>query len=113
MKISLDWVGCYLEHKEYFDEMVNGLQRQGHLVGIITGEREAKRPVIERSLGFKADFIHLWGDYETIANGNTWKVGKLMEHGIAVHYDDDATEMKKYTDLWIIKTMNNAERVKF
>lgn len=113
MKISLDYAGCYLEHREYFDAMALGLQRMGHEVGFITGEREAKRNQIMGSLGFKPDFLRLWGDYETIANGNMWKVERMIEEGIAVHYDDDATEMKKYTDLWVIKVMNQGEKSKF
>lgn len=113
MKISIDWGGCYLEHKLFFDEMAKGLKSQGHEVGIITGEREHRRREIENSLGFKPDFMHLWGEYETIANGYLWKVEKMHEHGIGVHYDDDATFMKRYTDQWIIKVMNQSEKEKF
>lgn len=113
MKISFDWIGTYLEHKDYFDAMATALQLQGHEVGIITGERENRRVEISNSLGFVPNFIKLWGENETIANGNLWKSITLKEMEINVHYDDDATELKKYTDGWIIKTLNSNERKKF
>ena len=113
MTISIDIGGCYNEHKEYFDVMAIAMQAQGHRVGIITGEREQRRAEILANLGFKPDFMHLWGEFETIINGNNWKVARLLQEGVAVHYDDDATEMKRYTDLWIIKVMNSGDKNKF
>jgi len=120
MNISIDWNGCYPEHKEYFDAMALAMQKAGHRVGIITGEREKdpynktdKTKEILGYLGFKPDFLVLWGEYETIANGNMWKAQKLIDNQIAMHFDDDATEMKKYTDIWIVKVLNRAEKGKF
>jgi hypothetical protein len=102
MKISIDWNGCYMEHKEYFDEMAKALQKAGHQVGILTGERErdpydkrkSKRDEIMKDIGFAPDFVYLWGEYETIANGNMWKAERMVENEIMVHYDDDAAELK-------------------
>ena len=120
MTISIDLIGAYYEHKEFFDELAKCFQKAGHRVGIITGEREvdpytgaSNRERYLRELGFKPDFFYLWGPTETIANGEAWKVQRMMQEEVAVHFDDDADKMKKYTDLWIIKTMNSAEKDKF
>lgn len=113
MRISIDWGGCYLEHKIFFDEMAKSMKASGHEVGIVSGERQAREQEIRNSLGFEPDFMALWGDYETIANGYLWKCQKLDVLDVVTHFDDDATEMKRYTDRWIIKTLNSAERVKF
>jgi len=123
MRISFDYNGCYREHKEYFDIMANALQKAGHEVGMLTGLREKeydynnnlrdnKKDMID-NLGFKPDFAIVWGENETISNGALWIAQKIMSENIQVHYDDDATEIKKYTDRWIIKTMNNGEMDKF
>lgn len=120
MTISIDLIGTYYEHKEFFDEMAHAMQKAGHRVGIITGEREKdpytgmdNRERFLRELGFKPDFFYLWGPNETIANGDLWKAQRMELEGVALHFDDDATGMKKYSDLWIVKTMNSAQRNKF
>jgi len=113
MNISLDWGGCYLEYRPFFDAMAIAMQKDGHQVGIITGEREPRRQEIVGSLGFKPDFVHLWGEFETIANGYLWKCKMLDQENVYVHFDDDATEMKKYTDRWILKSLNSGEVQKF
>lgn len=113
MKISFDWGGCYLEHRQYFDEVAKGLQRMGHKVGILTGERDSKAGEIRGSLGFFPDFMILWPEFQTIANGAKWKADRMVEHEIMVHHDDDATDIKKWTELWVIKVMNSAQVNKF
>lgn len=113
MTISIDISGCYNEHKEFFDAMAISMQKQGHRVGIITGEREEKRAHLMSQLGFTPDFMHLWGPYETIINGYKWKVNLMHQEGVSLHFDDDATEMKKYTNLWVVKTMNSGQVKKF
>lgn len=123
MNISIDYHGCYLEHKLFFDEMANAMQKAGHKVGIITGLREkeigydrrVKENKIEmlNNLGFTPDFVKMWGENETISNGNLWKAYRLDDEEIDMHFDDDATEMKKYTPRWIMKTMNHGEQKKF
>lgn len=120
MKISIDWVGSYLEHKIFFDELARAMQAAGHKVGIVTGEREIdpftgadKRKQILESLNFTPDFMYLWGANESIANGNLWKCQKLDQEDILIHFDDDAAEMKRYTGRWIIKTLNSSEIKKF
>ncbi len=113
MKISFDWIGTYTEHKPFFDAMAIAMQKEGHQVGIITGEREARRPEIERSLGFVPDFFNLWGDYETIANGALWKCQRMDEQDVYMHYDDEASSMKLFTERWIVKTLNSADKGKF
>lgn len=113
MNISFDWGGCYLEHRSFFDVMAHALQAAGHKVGIITGERDTKKVVIVSSLGFKPDFISLWGEYESIANGNLWKCKAMDKHNVTTHFDDDATEMKRYTSRGIIKVLNSGEPKKF
>lgn len=105
-RISIDWVGAYLPYKEFFDAMAIGLQAVGHEVGIVTGERESRRAEIEASLGFKPDFMLLWGEYETIGSGGEWKARQLNNHEILVHFDDDATQLKLWSDRWIFKTMD-------
>lgn len=120
MTISLDLYGTYFEHKEFFDIMATALQHAGHKVGIITGERE-KDPYDESDfkqkilpqLGFKPDFFHVWGAVETIVNGAAWKAKKMVEEKVAVHFDDDGTDIKRYTDLWVIKTMSGGDPKKF
>lgn len=113
IKVSLDWIGCYLEHKEYFNEMAKALQAAGSQVGIITGERESKRAEIEKTLGFKPDFLILWANDETVVNAAVWKVQKMIDNDITVHYDDDARDMKRFTDRWVIKTMKSDDVNKF
>ena len=113
MNISIDFNGTYTEHKIFFDEMAKSMQKSGHKVGIITGERETKRKEIEEALGFAPDFMRLWGEFETIANGNLWKAERLDEEDVLVHFDDDAKELKRYTGRWIIKTLNSGEVNKF
>jgi len=113
MNISCDWGGCYLEHREFFDEMAVSMQMRGHKIGIISGERKAREVEILGSLGFKPDFVSLWGDYESVANGYLWKCKELDKHDVLVHFDDDASEMKRYTGRWIIKVLNSGDPKKF
>lgn len=120
MTISLDIGGCYTEHKEFFDALALAMQAQGHRVGIITGEREKdpytkadNREKIKQQLGFVPDFMHLWGEYETITNGALWKAERMHQEGVGLHFDDDAREIKRYTDLWVVKTLNPGEMEKF
>lgn len=112
-KISFDYEGCYLEHKEFFDELAKAMQSRGHEVGFITGIREAEIPAMSERVGFTPNFTRVWGDYESIGNANAWKAENIHKLGVWVHFDDDATEIKKYTDRWILKTMNNAQMEKF
>lgn len=113
MKISIDWGGCYLEHKEFFDSMAVSMQAQGHEVGIITGERESKKNQILGSLGFNPNFVILWGEFETIVGGAQWKAQKMIDNQIGMHFDDDAKEIKRWTDLWVVKVYNTGEPRKF
>jgi hypothetical protein len=113
MTVSFDYDGCYKEHKSFFDDMANAMQKAGHRVGMVTGEREAKREFLMGQLGFKPDFMRLWGDFETISSGAQWKIERLAEEEVNVHFDDDATELKRYTAGWIIKTMHSAAPNKF
>lgn len=116
----MDWIGAYLEHKPFFDEMAKAMQKAGHRVGIITGEREFdpyngadKKPQILQSLGFVPDFLKLWGQNETIGNGGLWKAQKMDEEDVYVHFDDDAKDIKYFTSRWVMKTMYNADQSKF
>ena len=122
MNISIDYDGCYTEHKDYFDLMAKAMQATGNKVGIITGVREVdningrvvnRKSEILQNLGFTPDFIHMWGETETIGNSNLWKALRMDMEEVVVHYDDDATEIKRYTDRWIIKVMNSADQDKF
>lgn len=120
MNISIETLGCYFEHKIFFDEMAIAMKKRGHRVGIITDEREKDpfsgediKEKILKSLGFKPDFIHLWGATETIANGNLWKCQKMDLEDVLVHFSSDATEMKRYTDRWIIKVLDSSQPNKF
>ena len=113
MTISIDLDGCYWEHKMYFDLMAEAMQKAGHRVGVITGRRDKERPAIIEQVGFKMDFLHVWGDDEAIVNGSAWKVKMMIHESVSVHFDDDATEIKKLTDKWIIKVMSNADKKKF
>ena len=123
MNISLSINGCYWEHKIYFDEMARAMQAAGHKVGVIAGMRVKEYlgtgkvrdnvAMLEKDLGFKPDFMHLWGENETIANGNLWKCEKMDQEDVLVHFDDDAFEMKKYTGRWIFKNLNSGQLNKF
>lgn len=113
MNISIDFAGCYEEYKPFFDEMALAMQAKGHKVGIITGEREAKKDFIRSRLGFEPDFWALWGEYITIGNGNLWKAQRMDEFDVWVHFDDDAGEIKKYTDRWVFKSLNSGQPNKF
>lgn len=120
MNISIDYAGCYTEHKIFFDEFAKAMQKAGHRVGIITGERERDpfsgadlKEQMKKQLGFTPDFMHLWGAVETIANNNLWKCQKMDYEDVLVHFDDDAAEMKKYTGRWILKSLNSSQIKKF
>lgn len=123
MVISMDFRGCYLEHKEFFDLMAIAMQSKGHKVGIIAGIREKEydmrnvlhdyKKEITDTLGFKPDFMHLWGESETISNGSKWKISKMVQEEVNIHFDSDATEIKKYTTGSIIKTMDSGQKGKF
>lgn len=113
MTISIDYLGCYTEHKEFFDVMSAAMQAAGHRVGIITGEREKKRGEIEHNLGFKPDFVHLWADDEFIVNGSQWKADRMNSEEVQLHFDDDGTHMKQWTNLWVVKTLNSSDPRKF
>lgn len=120
MKVSLELHGCYWEHKIFFDEMAKGMQKQGHQVGVITGERETdpfsgkdNRAEILKNLGFKPDFLYLWGHNETIANGNLWIVERMIKEDVYLHFSPNARELKKYTDRWVVKTLDSGQMRKF
>ena len=113
ISVSLDWNGTYLEHKMFFDCMAKAMQKDGHRVGIVTGERERRKQEILNSLGFTPDFIYLWGEYTAIGNSNLWKCEIMDKENILVHFDDDAKEMKKFTPRWVIKVLNTGEVSKF
>lgn len=113
MKVSIDWDGCYLQHKPFFDEMARSMIAAGNEVGILTGERDHKRQQILQSLGFVPSFIYMWGNEETITNGYQWKAEMMAVHDIAVHFDDDAVNLKMWTPRWVMKVMNNADINKF
>lgn len=120
IKVSFDYHGCYLEHKEFFDIMAIALQTLNHKVGIITGVRDKdpftnvdNKQEILNNLGFKPDFIHMWGQNETISNAEQWKVARLSQEEVNVHFDDDASLLKRWTTGQIIKTMNSNDPKKF
>lgn len=120
MNISISTTGCYFEHKQFFDEMALGLQARGHRVGIITGIREVDpftsekhKEVLLSQLGFKPDFVKMWGANESIANGNLWKAMKMDEEDVLLHFDDDAKEIKRYTGRWVLKSLNSGQLNKF
>lgn len=113
MRISFDWGGCYLEHREAFNAMANAMNKDGHEVGIITGERQHRKEEILNSLGFDAKFISLWGDDEPISNGSLWKCEQMDALNVVLHFDDDAREMKKYTPRWVVKVLNSGDINKF
>ena len=123
MNISLEFDGCYTEHKIFFDEMAKTMQKAGNKVGIITGRRVKEYDytnnfvdndkVIREYLGFKPDFMHLWGENETIANGALWICRKLDQEDVLMHFSPNGTELKRYTGRWIVKTMDSGQQKKF
>jgi len=120
MNVSIELHGCYWEHKIFFDEMAKGMQKAGHKVGVITGERDTDpfsgkdmRAEILTNLGFKPDFLHLWGQTQTIANVSLWVVEKMIEEDVYLHFSPNGRELKKYTDRWVVKTMDSGQKDKF
>lgn len=69
--------------------------------------------MIENQLPFKLDFMFLWGESETISNGALWKAQKMDQENVLFHFDVDATDMKKMTERWIFKTLDNTSINKF
>lgn len=122
MTISFDW-DSYKNYKLFIDSIADSLQESGHRIGVIASLREKEfnnqnqlvdnRELILRELPFQPDFIHLWGETETIANANLWKAQKLDQEDVYFHFDPDATELKKYTDRWIFKTLSSTNPNKF
>lgn len=113
MIVSMDFIGTFTEHRLFFTEMAKALQAAGHQVGIICNERENKWPKYSQELGFTPDFVEFMKQDEEIGNVYQWKVEKLIEHDVLLHFDDDAARLKVFTDRWIVKVMNNAEPRKF
>lgn len=121
--VSLEFDGCYTEHKLFFDAMAKGLQAQGHRIGIITGRRikeydytnklTENDKVIKEFLGFEPDFMYLWGENETIGNGALWRCQKMDQENVLIHFSPDGTDLKKYTDRWVVKTMDSGQQKKF
>lgn len=114
MTISFDW-NSYLNYRPFFDEILVRAKKDGHRVGVIASLREKefvgsrivnRREEIEKEVPIQLDFIHLWGETETISNASLWKCQKLDEEDCYFHFDPDATELKKYTDRWIFKTLD-------
>lgn len=123
LTISYDW-DVYLQHKPVLDGIALAMQQAGNRVGIITGEREKhadpsntkvidKKQIILDSLGFKPDFIRLFGEIETIASVDNWKAQKMDEEGVDLHFDDDGTGIKRQTSRWVAKLMLNGQENKF
>ena len=121
--ISFDW-DVYIQHKEVLLPMALSLQKDGNKVGIVTGERDNqfdsrtgrtvdKKKQILDSLGFTPDFFHIWGETETIASGSGWKAQKMEDENISLHFDDDGTDLKKWTKRWVAKLMLNGQENKF
>lgn len=111
--ISFDFIGTFTEHRLFFTEMAKAMQAAGNKVGIIANEREDKWFKYSKELGFEPDFVEFMKMDEEIPNVYLWKVQKLIDHDVLVHFDDDATRLKVFTDRWIVKTMNTADRGKF
>lgn len=122
MTISFSFAGCYHEHSDFFNDMAKAMQAHGHRVGIITGgvrDGSKDQPHVYtkdemmKQIGFTPDFVYVWGQFETISNGNIWKVERIEYENVDIHFDDDATEMKKYTSRRILKVMNSGQLNKF
>ena len=120
MNISLEFLGCYHAHKEFFDAMAEGLQKQGHRVGIISPLREKDpytgedtRARVMRELGFKPDFVHLWGYNESISNGDQWTCQRMEDENIYIHFGPNGSTLKRWTTRACMKTMDNAAINKF
>jgi hypothetical protein len=96
----------YVRYPEFYNELAHSMQARGNRVGVISGNRETERGKIERALGFKPNFMHLWGEFETISNGSKWKIEKMIQEEVLVHFDEEATELKKFTNLWVFKSYN-------
>lgn len=112
MKVSID-LNTYKEYRLFFDTLADAMQKQGHSVGIITGHRETEREKIMEELYFEPDFMYLWGETETIANANLWKCEKMDQEDVFVHFDEEARELKRYTDRWVFKSLNSSQPDKF
>lgn len=120
MNFSFSYKGCYLEYKPFFDVFVPAMQSAGHRVGIITGEREKDvysgediKSKILNDLPFTPDFVHMWAQTESIANADLWIAQKMDLEDSYVHFDENAANIKRYTDRWVFKSLNSANPNKF
>lgn len=116
LSISIDYESSYHAHKIFFDALAHGLQATGHRVGVITGIREKDvytgedmRAKILSELGFKPDFVHMWGQTETIGHGGLWKARKMDAEDTIVHFDANAISIKRFTPRNVIKIVTNDE----
>lgn len=105
MKFSIDYYGAYVEYKQFFDEFARAMQARDHEVGILSGVRASEAKKFK--LGFVPNFVRTWTDDEIITNANMWLAQSIHDLDIMVHFDDDAKELKKWTDRLIMKTLNS------
>lgn len=113
MNVSLDFIGTFTEHRQFFTEFAKAWQAAGNKIGIIANERENMWPKYSKELGFVPDFVEFMKMTDEIPNVALWKVNKIIDHDVILHFDDDAHRLKIYTDRWIVKVMNSAEKGKF
>lgn len=106
MKISFDYQS-YHQYPDFFDALYNA----NFDLGLIEGTRKSK---FDMSLiKFEPSFVHLWTDDEFIINASSWKCEKLDLEDVYLHFDVDASELKKFTQRRIVKTLNPADWRKF
>lgn len=118
ISVSIDYEHSYRDHKQFFDALAVSLQATGNRVGIITGMREKGvyreneediKAKMLSELGFKPDFVCMWGQNESIGNGGLWKAQRMDDENVLVHFDVDAVAIKRFTGRWVIKTFTNDE----
>lgn len=91
LKIAIDLDGTAYRFPELFSEIMRGLQRAGHSVGILTGhsEKDAKFSDLRKlkSLGFPdPDFYH--GSQDGDVDPHVWKPKKVKKYKIDYLFDD-------------------------
>lgn len=96
MRIAIDLDGTAWKHRQFFSDIVKGLQAAGHKVGILTAHNWALQEAdlkLFQARGFnKPDFYYAKTAEEAGIPSRTWKLTQMKKHEIDFLFDDFDTD---------------------